>query len=267
MDSKSARAEIQNFQNTRKSAGNYYDEQQKELGVGDVKTRADDLRGLIRNTETTLKGVNQSVAGRTRGQNVNEAQRARLEGLERAPLAEELSGHQGAYADESQNYRDLLGQAGTRAGLAYQSDADKLAGLESIYGKLFAEEQAAEERRRAEEETRRFWEEFNWKKQTSDRDFAESRRQANAALARSASLTSNIPSFSAPSGGGGGSNSSIQKAQENAAKAAAEYKALQQSNWWSAPVQAVGTSKYNPVNIVKNDLRTKGIVSGLKRLF
>lgn len=148
MDSKGALAELKKFQGSRKGAGDYYTQYQNELGVGDAQSRANDIRGLIRNTETALKGVNQSVAGRTRGQGVNEAQRARLEGIERAPLAEELGGLQGSYADETQNYRDLLGQATTRAGQAYQTDADRLASLESNYSKLFQREQAAAEEAR-----------------------------------------------------------------------------------------------------------------------
>lgn len=150
MDTQSALAELKQFQSTRKGAGDYSKQYQDELGVGAAKTRADDIRGLIRNTETALKGVGESVAGRTRGNLVTEAQRARLQNLEREPLLEGISGLQGSYADESQTYRDLLGQAGQKAQLAYQTDADRLQSLEGNYAKLFQNEQAAEERRRFE---------------------------------------------------------------------------------------------------------------------
>lgn len=170
MDSKKALGELKKFQGSRKGAGDYYTQYQQELGVGDAQARSNDIRSLIRNTEGALKGVNQSVAGRTRGQGVNEAQRARLEGIERAPIAEELGSLQGGYADEQQNYRDLLGQATTRAGQAYQTDADRLASLESNYSKIYQKEQAAAEAAR-------------WRKELEDRNnqwrlsFDEDKRQ------------------------------------------------------------------------------------------
>lgn len=190
MDSKSALGELKAFQGSRKGAGDYYSQYQKELGVGDAQARSNDIRGLIRNTEGALKGVNQSVAGRTRGNLVNEAQRARLEGIERAPIAEELGTLQGSFADEQQNYRDLLGQATTRAGQAYQTDADRLAGLESNYNKLFQSEQAAAEearwRQQFDEDRRQFQENFGLQKSQSD-----------ALKAQLASL-SNVPNYTVP---------------------------------------------------------------------
>lgn len=171
MDSKGALAELKSFQGSRKGAGDYYSQYQKELGVGDAQARSSDIRSQLRQTETALKGVGESVAGRTRGQGVNEAQRARLVGLERAPIAEEMGGLQGAFADEQTNYRDLLGQATTRAGQAYQTDADRLAGLESNYAKLYQQEQAAAEQarwqRQLEDEQRRWQADFDERKRQS----------------------------------------------------------------------------------------------------
>lgn len=181
MDSKGALAELKAFQGSRKGAGDYYSQYQQELGVGDAQARSNDIRGLIRNTEGALKGVNQSVAGRTRGQGVNEAQRARLEGLERAPIAEELGTLQGSFADEQQNYRDLLGQATTRAGQSYQTDADKLAALESNYNKLFQSEQAAAEQARWERElaerNRQFQLDFDARNSQFERSLRNTREQ------------------------------------------------------------------------------------------
>lgn len=197
MDSASALAELKSFQGTRKSAGSLYDEASKELGVGDTRARANDMRGLIRNTETALKGVNDSVAGRTRGQLVTEAQRSRLANLERAPIAEELSGLQGGYADEMANYRDLLGQAGTKSQLAYQSDSDRLAALEGNYNKLFAAEQAAAAQRQWEaqqaEQRRQF-----------EAQLAESRRQSAANAAASRAGLASLANLQGASTGGGG---------------------------------------------------------------
>jgi hypothetical protein len=176
MDSRQAQQELQTFQQNRKSAGDYYSQYQNELGVGSAQQRANDMRQLIRNTETALKGVDESVSGRTQGSLVSEPQRQRLANMERQPLAEQLGGLQGGYSDEMQNYRDLLGQAGTKANLAYQSDADRLNALEGNYNRLFAQESAAEERRRWETE------------------LAEQRRQADSSASAKAA-SSFTPTF------------------------------------------------------------------------
>ncbi len=179
MDSQSALAELKSFQSTRKGAGDYQKQYQDELGVGGVKQRADDIRGLIRNTETALKGVGESVAGRTRGQLVTEAQRSRLANLEREPLQTALGENQGAYSDEMTNYRDLLGQAGQKAGLAYQTDADRLASLEGNYSKLFQSEQAAEARRQWEAQMAAQRDEANRSRALQERSLAQQASFAN----------------------------------------------------------------------------------------
>lgn len=191
MDSKTALSELKAFQGSRKGAGDYYTQYQNELGVGDAQARSNDIRGLIRNTEGALKGVNSSVAGRTRGQGVNEAQRARLEGIERAPIAEELGTLQGSFADEQQNYRDLLGQATTRAGQSYQTDADKLAGLESNYNKIYQNEQAAAEQARWQKQ-------FEEQNRQFEAQMAASERQRAATQAQIASLNSRYNAVSQP---------------------------------------------------------------------
>lgn len=147
MDSAAALNELKQFQGSRKSAQDYYTQYQNELGAGNAQQHANDLRGLIRNTETALKGVEGSVTGRTQGSLVTEAQRSRLANLERQPLQEGLTSQQGAYSDEMASYRDLVGQAGTRANMAYQTDADRLAALQGNYTNLFSREQADQDRR------------------------------------------------------------------------------------------------------------------------
>lgn len=192
MDSKAALSELQNFQKSRKGAGDYYSQYQDELGVGGAQQSANDVRSLIRNTENSLRGVNASVAGRTRGFNVNEAQRARLENLERAPISQELGTLQGRYGDEMQNYRDLLGQATTRAGQSYQTDADRMAALEGNYNKLFQSEQAAAEQARWERQLAAEEAKFREQLAQNDRQFqaslAETRRKSAAEQAAAASL-------------------------------------------------------------------------------
>lgn len=192
MNSQQALSELQSFQKSRKGAGDYYTQYQDELGVGNAQQSANDVRSLIRNTEGALRGVNASVAGRTRGFNVNEAQRARLENLERQPIAQELGTLQGRYADETQNYRDLLGQATTRAGQSYQTDADRMAALEGNYNRIYQSEQAAAEQARLERQLAEQMRQFNEDMAQRDRQFnaslAEARRKSAAEQASAASL-------------------------------------------------------------------------------
>lgn len=191
MDSKGALQELKQYQSTSKSAGDYYKQSQDELGVGGARAEQQQMRDLIRGTQQQLEGVGQSVAGRTRGNLVTEAQRARLQSLEERPLAERLGKQQTQYGDVSTNYRDLLSQAGTQAGMAYQSQADKEAALQRQYETLFGRERAAEETRQREIENER------WRKQ-----FEESRRQFDAqrkdAARQAADLRASIASFTTP---------------------------------------------------------------------
>ena len=191
MDSATALSELKNFQGTRKSAGDYYKESQNELGVGDAKARQDDLKGLIRNTETQLKGVGASVAGRTRGNLVTEAQRARLQNLETAPIAQQLTDRAGEFSDAQTNYRDLLSQAGTQAGLGYQTDTDKASALQSMYDKLFGKEQA-------DIQQAQWQKQFDETRRQAEAQMAEARRQSAATLARIASLTTPSVATAAP---------------------------------------------------------------------
>lgn len=179
MDSKGALAELKNFQGTRKGAGDYYSEAQKELGVGDAQTRSNDLLGLVRNTEKQLQGVGESVAGRTRGNLVTEAQRARLQSLEERPIAEQLGGLQTSYGDSQTNYRDLLSQAGTRAGMSYQTDSDRASALQNTYNNLFQQEQASAEEAARKREEDRWLKQFESERQAEARQFAEMQRQFN----------------------------------------------------------------------------------------
>lgn len=234
MDSRGALAELKAFQGSRKGAGDYYNQYQQELGVGDAQARSNDIRGLIRNTEGALRGVNQSVAGRTRGQGVNEAQRARLEGIERAPLAQELGTLQGSYADENQNYRDLLSQATTRAGQAYQTDADRLASLESNYNKLFQAEQAAAEQARWERELAA--NEAKWKEEMAQRD-----RQFNANLAATRSQFAQQATFS--------NNQAAERARLEAEAKAKQDAIDAEAKFWREGSESAANNKRKEANL------------------
>lgn len=188
MNSDQAQSELKAFQDTRKGAGDYYSQFQNELGVGDAQTRQNDIRSQIRSTESALKGVNDSVAGRTRGNLVTEAQRARLVGLERAPIADELGGLQGSFADAQSNYRDLLGQATTRAGQSYQTDADKLASLQGNYDRIYQREQADAEARRWQQQQAEAARQWQAQFDESQRQFAASQANTRNQMAQQASL-------------------------------------------------------------------------------
>ncbi len=226
MDSAGALAELKSFQGSRKGAGDYATQYQQELGVNDAQSRSNDIRGLIRNTEGALKGVNASVAGRTRGNLVNEAQRARLEGIERAPIAQELGGLQGSYADEQQNYRDLLGQATSRAGMAYQTDADKQAGLESTYAKLYQSEQDRAEQQRWEQQQSESRRQFEAQMAAAARNAADARAATKAQYASAASFT---PSFAVPQADNG-QNAAISAQAERERRLAEATKASNEAN-------------------------------------
>lgn len=144
MDSSSALKQLQDFQGTRKNPTAYFDEAQNGLGVSAAAQQANDLRNVVRNTQTSLRGVDASVAGRTGGSLVTDAQRSRLVNLERAPLAENLNDQLTGYGDAMSNYRDLLGQASSKASMLYQGDADRENALRSNYEAIFGREQAAE---------------------------------------------------------------------------------------------------------------------------
>lgn len=130
---KAAENELQSFTKNRVNPLDYYNQSEQALGVGDVRGRVGNLRREVSNTEALLGGVGDSVAGRTSGSNVTEAQRSRLIALERRPYEESFQTQQRALGDEQSTLQDLLGQAGQRSGLMYQGDADKQSALQSTY--------------------------------------------------------------------------------------------------------------------------------------
>lgn len=182
MDSASALAELKQAQSTRKSAGDYYSQYEKELGATDVANQQKALRETIRGTEAQLAGVGESVAGRTRGTLTTESQRARLQALESQPIAEQLSKQQTGYSDLASEYQNLLSQVGTKSGMAYQSEADRLAALESTYQKLFEKEQA-------QKQYEQWLKEFEAERAAQAAQLAESRRQFDLNIAETRANT------------------------------------------------------------------------------
>jgi hypothetical protein len=207
-----SKRQLSEFEKTRKNPLDYYAQQEKELGVGDVRGRVGGLRKAVGNTEALLEGVGASVSGRTSGSNVTEAQRSRLVSLERQPHEEAFGKQQRALGEEQMTLQELLGQVGQRSGMMYQSQQDKERALQSAYERslnefnsqqdlamklrAFEAEQAAQERAY----------------QLEQQKLAEARRAASASMA--------TPSWAAAlqkqlGGGGGGSSSGLQQQAAN----------------------------------------------------
>lgn len=181
MDSQTAYKELKTAQGQQRSAQDIYKTQATQLGVPAAQQRQQELREVLRGTETALKGVESSVTGRTQGGLVTEAQRSRLASLERAPLSEAFGEQQRALTDEQQIYRDLLGEAGQQSGLAYQSQQDRLAQLQQGYQAATEREQAAEEKRRWEVQQALARQQWEAQQQQWEKEFAASRAEAAAA--------------------------------------------------------------------------------------
>jgi hypothetical protein len=202
------------FEKTRKNPLDYYAQQEKELGVGDVRGRVGGLRKAVGNTEALLEGVGASVAGRTSGSNVTEAQRSRLVGLERQPHEQAFGKQQRALGEEQMTLQELLGQVGQRSGMMYQSQQDKERALQSSYERALGEynsqqdlamklrafeaEQAAQERAY----------------QLEQQKLAEARRAAAASMA-TPSWASALQKQLGGGGGGGGASGGMQQQAAN----------------------------------------------------
>lgn len=175
--------ELGSARGSARSAGSFYEESGQKLGLPAAQERQQRLRSVLRGTEQALRGVENSVTGRTQGSLVTEAQRARLANIERQPLSEQFREQQGALGEEQSLFQQLLSEAGQRAGLEYQSQQDRLGALERALGLASEEEQsglslfqaaqqAAEERRRFDEQTRLEREKIRASNRTSPIDLA-----------------------------------------------------------------------------------------------
>lgn len=162
--------ELKTFQGSRRKSDDILRDTETRLGVPTSTQRQAGLRAAITNTENLIRSVEPSVAGRTSGSLVTDAQKTRLVGLERAPLDDSFREQSRAYDSESANLNELKRQASTESQLAFAEDDAKESGLKGLYDTLYQREQ--DEIARAER----------------DRAFAEAQRQARAAAAGSSNL-------------------------------------------------------------------------------
>lgn len=129
-----------------------YNKYSSELGVGDVRARAQKLRSEILNTENLLNSVEGSVQGRTSGALMTEAQRQRLMSLEREPLAKQYNKFSGDLNVQERNLSDLTGEAGRRAELDISGYKQKQDALSQAIQFAMQREKDAEDKRRWEAE-------------------------------------------------------------------------------------------------------------------
>lgn len=193
-----------------------YNRMTEQLGIGDVRTRVTNMRREIANSEALLGGVSESVAGRTSGSLVTEAQRQALVNQERNPIQSLLS-TQGRNLDlENQSLADLIGQADKMTGYTVQGESTQRQSLLDRLTGARERERVEEERRRAEEETKRWWENFNRERAEADRAFALQQAQFNEAKRQA---SANLAALTRQNSGGGAK--AAPKAQTNPMEQAA----------------------------------------------
>lgn len=232
MNSGDAFNEYKAYQGGRRKTNDILAESQQRLGLPSAQQRQTGLRTAISNTENLIRSVPDSVAGRTGGSMVTEAQRSRLVGQERAPLDDAFREQSRAYEGETANLNEIQRQAMQEAQLK-NSEYDAEEGrLKGIYDTLYGREQDA------------------IAKAERDRAFAEQTRQARAAQAQSDMLSRLM-------GGGGATNAAnaglpagydkYLRAQENAAKAQADSRAATASSWWTKPLASISNNNISKI--------------------
>lgn len=149
--SQQALANLQSFQQGVKDPAATLQGAQSALGVPAAGQAVQGLRGAIQNTTNLLSRVAPSVMGRTQNSLVTDAQATRQIGNEQAPLNTALGQQNQAYGNASQDYQNLLSQAGQQATLTTQGNQNQQSYLEQVYQNLAQAEQqqAAQEQQKA----------------------------------------------------------------------------------------------------------------------
>lgn len=178
--------QYQSFQKSRVKPEDYVKRYSADLGVDDAKARVKSARSAIRSTEDTISATPDSVAGRTGGSLVTDAQRNRLVQNEIAPMQDVLRTQSGAFGDASQDLGLLSSDLNRRVDLSLDQDRTKESSLLQLY-------QAAAEKEK-QDEARRQWE----------AQMAEQKRQFDAQLAETRSARAAAAAAASPSFGGGG---------------------------------------------------------------
>lgn len=166
-------SQYEQYQKNRTRPEDYIKKYSSELGVDSTRQSVADARAAINATQGVIRATPDSVAGRTSGSLVTDAQRNRLVQNELAPLNEALSGQKDTYGELRGNLSDLLEEAGMRSTAAYRADETQATTLKDLYDATFKAEQEAEARRRWEAEQAESKRQF-------DARMAEARRQGGS---------------------------------------------------------------------------------------
>lgn len=171
--------QYQAFQQNRVKPEDYVKRYSTDLGVDDAKARVAGARTAIRATEDTIAGAPDSVAGRTSGSLVSDAQRNRLVQNEVAPLNDIMRTQSNAFGDANADLSTLSNEVDKRVGYGLQSDDTQANSLLTLY-------QAAADQEKQQEAVRQYNEQMAEQK----RQFDEQQKAAQRAAAAAAS-----PSF------------------------------------------------------------------------
>lgn len=145
-----------------------YNKALEKLGISDARTRVQEYRTQMDNTQNLLNNLESNISGRTQGSLVTEAQRQRLLAAEQAPLTGSLNSINTAFGNAQQDMTNILGQAGTQTDLAWEGEQSQRQALMSRLEEAIRKSTDKEERKR-------------YKKQLSmeKKKFKESKRQFN----------------------------------------------------------------------------------------
>ncbi len=169
-----ANTALQNFNSTRKSAKDIYNEANTQYDVGGGVQRVSALKGQVGNLQSSLDAVDPSVTGRTTGTFTTEGQRSALVGREQQPIASNLNKTQTNLGNEQSNLTTSQGLASQLASAMIAGDQTKYQSLLDQYNAATAAEQAAEAKRQ-------------WQAQQDEAKREFDAQQAAAAKAASAS--------------------------------------------------------------------------------
>lgn len=153
-----------------------------KYGTSGLATQLDQLRGLTSNLTTAIGNVAPSVAGRTSGSLVTEAQRNAITNNETQPLTEQLTKVGAQQADVGSRYQDAEGLASNYANSLLTNDKNNYDRLFGQYTALSGQETAAS-------------------------SAAEQKREFDANLAQSKASTASLAGV----GSGGGNDDSTTK--------------------------------------------------------
>jgi len=178
--------DLTNFQTGQKAPVDIYNEAVAKLGIADVRTNVTNLRKNIADTNALLSALPDSVAGRTSGSLVTEAQKQRVLATERAPLDQANANYSNNYNMESANLNDLTNQANTQTGLITEGQKNIENALTTRLSSIQSREAEAQRRVEADRAFQATLDSIRVQQAQFAKTFAEQQRQFNVSTAQSA---------------------------------------------------------------------------------